>query len=142
MQSKPADTTQASEFFPRPYFFYGRLSDPGFWTGRLGLEEAPKFEDAEIRGWDLKMWGHYKAVVKTKERGKVVKGVMYMLQNKEMLEKIAAYQTDKYCVRWCVIHHGYVSEGCVFAFAGDTSTLKTVEEYELEQRAYRELKAM
>lgn len=144
VQSKPADTTEAWHFYPVPYFFYGHLSDPKLWTGRLGFEEAPKFVDAEIKGWELKMWGHYRAIVKTKERNKMVKGVMYSLKNKEMLDKIAAYQTDRYCVRWSDMFddRGYISEGCVFAFAGDISTLKTEEEYELEQRAYRELEAI
>lgn len=143
VQSKPADTTQALRSYPVPYFFYGRLSDPELWTGRLGFEEAPTFADAEIKGWDLKMWGHYKALIAASEPDKVIKGKLYMVKNEEVLESIAAYETDNYGVRLCEIYYGggHMLEGCVFAFAGDISHLRTVEEYGLEQRAYEELEA-
>jgi hypothetical protein len=100
--------------------------------------------DAEIRGWELRMWGHYRALAAASELDKMVRGKMYMVRNEEVLEKIAAYETSNYGVRLCEIYYGggQALEGCVFAFAGDTSLLRTVEEYGLEQRAYEELESI
>lgn len=58
-----------------------------------------------------------------------------------MLKKIAAYETDNYGVRLCEISYDdcRMLDGCVFAFAGDVSRLKTVEEYELEKQAFQDL---
>ena len=147
VQSKKADTSQALRDYPVPYFFYGRLSDPALWTGRLGFDEVPKFVDAAIKGYEIKMWGQYKALVPTEESdeegGNVVHGLMYMVESEEVLEKLAAYETNNYGVRLCDIYHGdgyrEIVEGCVFAFYGDRANLRTVEEYEVEQRAFQEL---
>ena len=146
VQSKPADTTHALRTYPVPYFFYGRLCDPQLWTGQLNFDTAPKFVEAEVRGFTLKMWGHYKALIaadEPDEESNIVKGYLYMVESEEALDKIAAYETDNYGVRLCDIYYGDGQrlEGCTFGFWGDLSHLKTVEEYELEQRAYEELEA-
>lgn len=149
IQSKAADITQGPRSYPVPYFFYGRLSDSELWVGRLGFEEAPAFVDAEIRGYEIKMWGDYKALVTPEEPGledNVVKGKMYMVRNEEVLEKIAAYETNNYGVRLCNIFYGDGGgssiQGCVFEFRGDLSRLRTMDEYEVEQRTYQELDAL
>ena len=145
VQSKKADTSLALRSYPVTYFFYGRLCDPALWTGRLGFADEPKFVEGQVRGYELKMWGDYKALVPAseleKEGGNVVRGKVYMVESEEVLEKLAANETNNYGVRLCDItfDDGRMVEGCVFAFQGDFGRLKTVEQYELEQEAFAEL---
>ncbi|KAL2058770.1 hypothetical protein ABVK25_000061 [Lepraria finkii] len=53
--------------FPVLYFFYGTLygtlSNPKFLAKKSKLAEQPEIPKASIRGWRLKMWGEYKALV-------------------------------------------------------------------------------
>lgn len=144
VQSKKADTAQALGSYPVAYFFYGRLCDPALWTGRLGFAYEPKFVEGQIRGYEIKMWGDYNLVPASEfeeEGEKEVRGKVYMVESEEVLEKLAAYETNKYGVRLCEITFGdgRTVEGCIFAFQGDLGRLKTVEEYELEQKAFAEL---
>lgn len=144
VQSKKADTAQALRSYPVAYFFYGRLCDPALWTGRVGFADEPKLVEGQIRGYEIKMWGDYKALVpasELEEEGEnVLRGKVYMIESEEVLEKLAAYETNNYGMGLCEITFGdgRTAEGCVFAFQGDLGRLKTVEEYELEQKAFAE----
>ena len=91
------------------------------------------------------MWGAYKALVPAselaEEGGNLVRGKVYMVESEEVLETLAAYETNYYGVRLCEISFGdgRTVEGCVFVFRGKFGWLETVEEYELEQNASAEL---
>ena len=87
-----ADTSNAMSNFPVPYFFYGTPSDPKFLAKELELAEHPDMPKASIRGWRLKMWGEYKALVdhEATEHDMLVEGEAYRVQNEEQLGKLAA----------------------------------------------------
>ena len=74
-----------------PYLLYGTLSDPDFLAGKLKLDARDLemgLRGGKIRGWRLKAWGQYKALIKADEEA-VVEGMGYELKNEEELGKLA-----------------------------------------------------
>ena len=146
VQGKPANTSEANLslywLYPMRFFVYGRLCDPDLWLKTLGLPTAPTFVDAKVRGYEVKMLGDDQALlfVRLKSRQKSedeVAGKMYMVRDKAMVERIAAYYTDKYRLTQCRIDVKSGEEnmlGFCFLFVGDKSELITLKDYDHERQ--------
>ncbi|KAJ5172078.1 hypothetical protein N7492_004671 [Penicillium capsulatum] len=85
------------------YFFYGTLTDPSMVREILGLEDDPDFRPAYIKGFKCKLWGQYPALVDGPDA--VVEGAAYHVQTGAHGAKLAAYETNHYCITPCHIHY-------------------------------------
>ncbi len=82
-------------------FLYGTLMDPEVLQSILSLSEPPQLRNATVRGFRLKMWGIYPALVRASDRiSGELKGKAYWLETWEQLEKLEAYETKAY--QWCL----------------------------------------
>lgn len=79
IETPSADISNPMSNFPVLYYFYGTLSDPKFLAKKFKLAEHPEMPKASIRGWRLKMWGEYKALLgrKATEHDILVEGKAY-----------------------------------------------------------------
>ena len=126
----PASTARALHDYPVPYFFYGTLADPAFLAGKLELEDVPVLQRGTIRGYKVKMWGKYKALIGGQGRGEVVEGWVYMVKTKEDLEKLAVWEGENYEVDLCDVFVKGDEKvlGNVFVFCGGMHNLQELGE--------------
>uniref|UniRef100_A0A0W0FX60 Putative gamma-glutamylcyclotransferase n=1 Tax=Moniliophthora roreri TaxID=221103 RepID=A0A0W0FX60_MONRR len=92
----------SSTFRPRLMFFYGTLTLEHLRKRLLGTDARgdppggpPK--DATIRGWSVKMWGPYPALVESESKeDSVVHGKVWLVLDEEQLQRIQRYDGKQY----------------------------------------------
>ncbi|KAJ5230719.1 hypothetical protein N7489_011427 [Penicillium chrysogenum] len=98
-------------------FFYGTLMDPDVLSRVLGSSKPlPIMRPARIIGYEIKLWGPYPALVDNKPLHPV-DGIVCGLLSPTQLDRLAAYETDKYHLRACLIN----------VLNNDGNTEKTIE---------------
>ncbi|CAI7671489.1 unnamed protein product [Penicillium bialowiezense] len=97
-------------------FFYGTLMDPDILSKALGSSKPlPTMRPARIIGYEIKLWGTYPALIVNPLHP--VDGMVCGLLTPTQLDRLAAYETDKYYLRACLIN----------VLNNDGSTEKTIE---------------
>ncbi|KAF8637470.1 hypothetical protein AX16_010798 [Volvariella volvacea WC 439] len=112
----------------RYFFLYGTLALPHVLKKVLGLDEEPKYHNAWIRGYKLKMWGPHSAFVRLTslaERMVRVDGVAWFgdESNKERME-IYLGRNYAYSNVGVGVEGEGMSPGCVFQWVGDPQELR------------------
>ncbi|CDM26565.1 AIG2-like [Penicillium roqueforti FM164] len=98
-------------------FFYGTLMDPNILSKVLGSSKPPPMmRPARIIGYEIKLWGTYPALLDDKPLHPV-DGIVCGLLSPTQLDRLAAYETDKYHLQACLIN----------VLNNDGSTEKTIE---------------
>jgi gamma-glutamylcyclotransferase (GGCT)/AIG2-like uncharacterized protein YtfP len=124
-------------FVPCHMFFYGSLMDPEVLQTILGLSDAPNIGRGTVRGFAVKMWGIYPALVPCKEGG--VQGTVWKVNSEAHFLRLAAYETAAYT--WCectvALDNGEIIPGCrTFCWAGDANS-KDLEEGTFDLERYQ-----
>ena len=97
-------------------FFYGTLMDPDTLSKVLGSSKPlPMMRPARIIGYEIKLWGPYPALLDKPLNP--VDGIVCGLLSPTQLDRLAAYETDKYHLQACLID----------VLNHDGSTQKTIE---------------
>ncbi|KAL0574382.1 hypothetical protein V5O48_007583 [Marasmius crinis-equi] len=82
---------------PKLMFFYGTLKLPHILKDVARLDATPTLRDGTIRGYKVKMWGPYPALVKaTDEEEVVTPGRAWMLHEDRHLQRLIFYETKNY----------------------------------------------
>ena len=125
----PASTARTICDYPVPFFFYGTLTDPALLAEKLGLEELPVMRMGMVESYRVKMWGGYKALVGGQGLGEVLEGWVYMVRNREEVEKLAVWEGENYEVDVCDILVGGAERllGNVFVFCGGVHELRDMK---------------
>ncbi|CAG8037669.1 unnamed protein product [Penicillium nalgiovense] len=90
--------------------------DPDILSKVLGSSKPlPIMRPARIIGYEIKLWGQYPALLDKPLHP--VDGIVCGLLSPTQLDRLAAYETDKYCLRACLIN----------VLNNDSSTEKTIE---------------
>ncbi|RAQ53811.1 hypothetical protein AFGD_007682 [Aspergillus flavus] len=85
------------------YFFYGTLMDPNTLCKVLGSSKPPPImRPARIIGYEIKLWGPYPALLDKPLHP--VDGMVCGLLSPRQLDRLAAYETDKCRLRFCLIN--------------------------------------
>ncbi|KAL0566284.1 hypothetical protein V5O48_015732 [Marasmius crinis-equi] len=79
-------------------FFYGTLRLPHVLKEVLNLEETPTLLDASIRGFTLRMWGPYPALVRAEDTATAttIKGKTWSVHEERHLQRLVQYETENY----------------------------------------------
>ena len=116
----PIDT-----FAPRcgPFFFYGTLMDPQLLSEILSLPKLPTLRPAKLKGYSLKLWGQYPALIGGKT-AEVVEGMLYHVEEPKHAERLAEYETSAYRPAPCIIdvmdgEHSTEIIGTTFKYIGN-----------------------
>ncbi|KAJ5787245.1 hypothetical protein N7457_002235 [Penicillium paradoxum] len=106
------------EPFQRGYcFFYGTLMNPHTLSQVLKLSTPPPvMRRARVIGFEIRLWGPYPALVDGKPLHQV-DGMACELLSPTQLDRLAAYETDKYSLMTCLID----------LLNDDGSTARTIE---------------
>ena len=106
---------QSRTIFPKFYFFYGSLMDPGQLRRVLGLRELPVTHPATIAGYSCKMWGPYPALIDGPPDA-IVQGVAFEVKGQQVARRLAEYETDAYEELDCIIQfeNGKMVSGVTF----------------------------
>ncbi|KAJ5146109.1 uncharacterized protein N7515_000673 [Penicillium bovifimosum] len=98
-------------------FLYGTLMDPDTLSKVLGSSIPPlMMRPARVIGYQVKLWGPYPALLDDKPLHPVV-GMVCGVLSPTQLDRLAAYETDKYHLQGCLID----------VLNDDGSTEKTIE---------------
>ncbi|KAI9039893.1 gamma-glutamylcyclotransferase family protein [Aspergillus affinis] len=89
------------------YFFYGTLMDPDTLSQVLKLPRPhipPVMRRARVVGYEIKLWGPYPALIeKNTSSLQSVNGIAYEILPQTQVDRLAANETGKYCLRSCMI---------------------------------------
>ena len=88
--------------YPKFYFFYGSLMDPGQLARVLRLRNLPVTLPASITGYSCKMWGPYPVLIDG-PTDSTVQGVAFEVKSKQVAMRLAEYETDAYVEHDCII---------------------------------------
>lgn len=104
------------------------MADPAFLGEKLELEGVPVLQRGVVKGYEIKMWGGYKALIGGSSRGEVLEGWVYMVKTREELEKLAVWEGENYEVDVCdiFVEGGEKFLGNVFVFCGGLHELREV----------------
>ncbi|KAL0060625.1 hypothetical protein AAF712_012568 [Marasmius tenuissimus] len=88
---------------PKLLFFYGTLRLPHILKDVVGLDATPTLRDASVRGYTIKMWGPYPALIKDPSdvddrAGEeiVTSGKAWMMYEDSHLQRLIFYETRNY----------------------------------------------
>ncbi|KAF8637474.1 hypothetical protein AX16_010802 [Volvariella volvacea WC 439] len=109
------------------FFFYGTCTLPHIFKKTLGLEEAPTYRDARIRGYDIKMCGQQPVLVESESDPLVKVEGKAWFGNENNLERLQKYAGNNY--KWTNASMRLEGEkrpvvGWAFEWAGDPSELQ------------------
>ncbi|KAK2872159.1 hypothetical protein FQN49_002517 [Arthroderma sp. PD_2] len=94
-------------YFRKQYiFFYGTLTDKAMLAKVLGLspdDERLKLRPARLEGYHTKLWGPYPALLNGPLQDSHVDGLAYEAQSQDEVDRLSAYETDKYALNACII---------------------------------------
>lgn len=106
-------------------FFYGSLMDPDVLRFIAQTPAAPELHKASIRGFKLKMWGPYPALIPGEPKD-AVQGVYWRSEDDGQLDLLQQYETDVYRPAACAIRAGEdgstIRDGLAFVWAGDPAS--------------------
>lgn len=99
-------------------------------------------------GYETRLWGAYPALIDG-PTGQAVKGAACEIRSQKHVDRLIAYETDKYSIRSCLIDLLDVGvgrketvQGCVFMWAGELDELQegkfSLREY-LREKKLREM---
>lgn len=101
--SSPEDGWPRDPFRREYCFFYGTLMDPHTLSQVLkSSERPPVMRRARVIGYEIKLWGPYPALLDG-EPLHLIDGMAYEILSQTELDRLAAYETDKYQLRPCLI---------------------------------------
>ncbi|KAL1850238.1 hypothetical protein Plec18167_007343 [Paecilomyces lecythidis] len=103
--TEPTPCDPAMDYIPfrkEYYFFYGTLMDPATLMKVLDLSEEPTLLPTKVMGYYIKLWGKYPALLDGMP-GNWVYGMAYEVQSQEHLDRLIAYETEKYAIESCGI---------------------------------------
>ncbi|CAG8403713.1 unnamed protein product [Penicillium salamii] len=126
----PSQETNSDEYPRDEYcFFYGTLQDLDRLSLVLRTANPPPMRRARVTGYEVKLWGPYPATV-DKPRSSV-NGMVCGLLSPIQLELLAAYETEEYELRSCLIDIlndddsvERTIEGVMFMWAGQPEELR------------------
>ncbi|RYP92700.1 hypothetical protein DL770_001213 [Monosporascus sp. CRB-9-2] len=117
-------------FEPFYFFFYGSLQDPGQIRRVCGLDASAlppgALQPATIRGWRVKMWGPYPALVPA-DADTEVRGVVWKCEIGAHVSRLCFYETDNYRLEFVDIKKDdgeVIKDGRTFVHAGDPADLE------------------
>lgn len=84
------------------YFFYGGLMDPSTLAKVLQVAEAPWLRPAHMMGYEMRLWEPYPALIDG-PTGHAVEGVACEILTQTHVDRLIAYETEKYFIYLCVI---------------------------------------
>ncbi|KAF3491112.1 uncharacterized protein GIQ15_00629 [Arthroderma uncinatum] len=94
-------------FFDEYYiFFYGTLMDKNMLAKVLDMSpdsERLNLRPARIDGYHTKLWGPYPALRHGPDFGHFVEGMAFEVHNQAEVDRLCAYETDKYLIDACAI---------------------------------------
>ncbi|CZR58953.1 uncharacterized protein PAC_08845 [Phialocephala subalpina] len=82
---------------PKPFFFYGTLTDPLQLQEVLKLPAPPVLKTARAQAHKIMLWGQYPALVRGPS-GRYVDGVSYFIEADEQQKMLRQYETKVYDV--------------------------------------------
>ncbi|RYP67423.1 hypothetical protein DL771_007254 [Monosporascus sp. 5C6A] len=117
-------------FEPFHFFFYGSLQDPGQIRRVCGLDASAlppgALQPATIRGWRVKMWGPFPALVPAAADAEV-RGVAWKCEVGAHVSRLCFYETDNYRLEFVGIKKDdgdVIKDGRTFVYAGDPADLE------------------
>lgn len=130
------------------YFFYGTLMDPSTLAKVLQVAEPPRLRPARVIGYGIRLWGPYPALVNGPP-GHAVEGVACEILSQKHLDRLIAYETEKYYIHGCMIRLLNVGvgreervDGNVFMWDGELDELQegdfSLKDY-LREKKVREM---
>ncbi|CAG8260837.1 unnamed protein product [Penicillium salamii] len=122
--------TDCDEYPREEYcFFYGTLQDLDRLSLVLGTANPPPMRRARVTGYEIKLWGPYPATADKKLSS--VNGMVCGLLSPIQLDLLAAYETEEYKLRSCLIDIlndddsvERTIEGVIFTWAGQPEELR------------------
>ncbi|RYP80022.1 hypothetical protein DL769_002666 [Monosporascus sp. CRB-8-3] len=116
-------------FEPFHFFFYGSLQDAGQIRRVCGLDASAlppgALQPATIRGWRVKMWGPFPALVPA-DADAEVRGVVWKCEAGAHVSRLCFYETDNYRLEFVDIKKDdgeVIKDGRTFVHAGDPADL-------------------
>ncbi|KAH8588147.1 hypothetical protein B0O99DRAFT_601048 [Bisporella sp. PMI_857] len=113
----------ADPFSPCFMFFYGSLMDPDVLQSVLGLSDVPRLRKGTIKGFRMKMWGIYPAILDDQE-GEVT-GMIWKCDQESHFLRLQGYETKAYTWTYCDVNleDGGILGLCrTFCWAGDVNS--------------------
>lgn len=114
-QSQPSFSMKTTEVDDKPslpwpyditdtgwYFFYGTLMDSSTLAKVLQVAEPPRLRPARVIGYEIRLWEPYPALIDGPP-GHAVKGVACEILSQKHLDRLIAYETEKYHIHACEI---------------------------------------
>lgn len=110
-------------YMPKPFFFYGTLTDPLRLQKVLQLPEPPVLKPATVQSYRIMLWGQYPALVNGPTDNKV-DGMCFQVETEEHQKMLEYYETDVYRVAGIRISvDGKLLSGKTFMWDSDLAEL-------------------
>ncbi|EPE31308.1 BtrG-like protein [Glarea lozoyensis ATCC 20868] len=121
-------------YIPKPFFFYGSLTDPQRLQEVLQLPTPPALKPARVKSYKIMLWGQYPALVDGPTNS-YVDGMACVVETEKQQEMLEHYETTVYSVEGIRITiEGEEVAGRTFMWAGDPTELMggtwSLEEWE------------
>jgi hypothetical protein len=121
-------------YIPKPFFFYGSLTDPLRLQEILQLPAPPVLKPARVKSWKIMLWGQYPALADG-PNDSYVDGMAYVIDTEQQQKMLEHYETDVYSVEGIRITvEGKEVPGRTFKWADDLTELTegtwSLEEWE------------
>ncbi|RFU29023.1 hypothetical protein B7463_g7305, partial [Scytalidium lignicola] len=111
-------------YVPKPFFFYGSLTDPLRLQEVLQLAAPPVLKSARVKSYKIMLWGQYLALVDGPHNS-YVDGMAYVVETEHQQKMLEHYETDVYSVEGIRITiEGEEVPGRTFMWADDSTELK------------------
>ncbi|TVY88353.1 hypothetical protein LAWI1_G007098 [Lachnellula willkommii] len=82
-------------YIPKPFFFYGSLTDPLQLQEVLQVQAPPVLAPARVRSYKIMLWGQYPALVDG-PHDSYVDGMAYVVETEEQQKMLEHYETEVY----------------------------------------------
>lgn len=85
-------------YIPKPFFFYGSLTDPLRLQEVLQLPAPPVLKPARVRTYKIMLWEQYPALVHGPNNS-YVDGMTYVVETEQQEKMLEHYETDVYSLK-------------------------------------------
>lgn len=120
-------------YIPRPFFFYGSLTDPSKLQEVLQLPSPPLLKPAKVKSYKIMLWGQYPALVDG-PNDSYVDGMAYVVETEQHLQMLKDYETEVYSLTGIRIEMGGKTvSGRTFEWAEDDLSALTEGTWSLEE---------
>jgi gamma-glutamylcyclotransferase (GGCT)/AIG2-like uncharacterized protein YtfP len=117
--------TSVPAVVPCTLFFYGTLSLPQVLQNVLSLPSLPPLNPARTRGFVMKMWGPYPAIVLSTDESSLVYGAEFTVATVKHLQRLQNYEGENYKLVDCTIEtSGVEKAGRTFMWTGYPEELR------------------